>query len=511
GVTAFLALVFLYFSYHKLSHTDLWGHLAYGRHLVETGSVPWTAAWPETEPLMPLSQGVRWVNTAWLAQLAGYGTFRAAGVSGLQFLNAASITFCVGLIVWLCWRATRRAWLAVLGGGAFLLIAWMQLAIIRPQLAGMVCFVTLFALLVRLRRPRPQERPAGRVTAACGEAQSWTPLAFVPLLFILWANGHGSFLVGLAVLAAFLCGRAWDVFWKRRSLRAVVRDRPVRRLLLLTELAAVAVLINPYGFGLYHEVWTFAGHPNLIDIVEWDPLTLRSRQGQIFALASLALITAYRLSPRRIRATEVLLLAGLGGLALWSSRLIVWWAPVAAYYLVLHLNAIRRRWTRHRPAVAAKRTSLATVASIGIAWIGFAYTPFGLALIHGEPQDAQRRGLSPQTPVDAVAWLTDHPPQGQVFNTYEWGDYLLWAGPQDVQVFVASHAHLVPEQVWADYMHVIHLSTGWYDVLDRYRVNTVVIDLRDRRPLADRLRRHDGWHVGYEDHMAVILVRDEPL
>ena len=66
------------------------------------------------------------------------------------------------------------------------------------------------------------------------------------------------------------------------------------------------------------------------------------KQGQAAAVAALALIVAYRMSPRRVRTTEVLLLVGLGASALWTSRMIVWWAPVAVYCLVLHAAAALR-------------------------------------------------------------------------------------------------------------------------------------------------------------------------
>ena len=82
GVTVSLAVVFCYFVFLPLWHTDLWGHLSYGRYLHRT------VALPETEPLMPLSEGVSFVDTAWLCQLLGYETIRLFGALGLQYLHA---------------------------------------------------------------------------------------------------------------------------------------------------------------------------------------------------------------------------------------------------------------------------------------------------------------------------------------------------------------------------------------------------------------------------------------
>jgi hypothetical protein len=45
---------------------------------------------------------------------------------------------------------------------------------------------------------------------------------------------------------------------------------------------------------------------------------------------------------------ELLLLAGLGGWTLWTSRILVWWAVAAAYYLALHGHAAWRKWRKLR-------------------------------------------------------------------------------------------------------------------------------------------------------------------
>jgi len=133
--------------------------------------------------------------------------------------------------------------------------------------------------------------------------------------------------------------------------------------------------------------------------------------------------------------------------------------------------------------------------------------------MHGAPKDpkvAERRfrsSLSPLTPIDLTDYLNRHPPVGQVFNTYEWGDYLQWAGPTGLQVFVNSHAHLVPEQVWQDYLVISRAGPGWEDKLDRYGVNTVVTELEGREPLIKELEQNTKWEKKYSDNKGVVFVR----
>lgn len=484
ALTAVVGITFLLAAYQPLWHTDLWGHLAYGQHLWKTG------AFPDTEPLMPLASGVPFVDTAWLSQLIAYGAHESLGVEALRFLYAAAVAVCLGLLLGQCYRRTRHVVWSLLGCGAFAWVGWQHLVIVRPQLAGLACFLGLLVLLTSHRHARVW----------------WVA---VPVLFAVWANLHGSFPVGLATLAAFCLGRAVDVFRRTRRLSFVFRDDYVRRYFLLIELAAVAVLMNPYGWRLYAAVLSIPGNANLSDLVEWNPLHLRMRQGQAAAAIALALMFLYRLSPRRVSAAEVLLLLGLGGAALWTSRLIVWWAPVAGYCLALHGWAV---WRQRRSLPLSPRPSPRSgkwaVVTVGLVWICFAYTPFAGKLLHGRETEFEKI-VARQTPVGAAEYLRENPPQGQVFNTYEWGDYLLWAGPPQLQVFVASHAHLVPRDVWRDYMGVIGGRAGWEETLGRYGVNTIVLDYRYREGLIRRLKREEGWRLAYDDERGAVFERRE--
>lgn len=486
GLLAVLGLLYVILSYQRLWHTDVWGHLAYGRWLWNHGRLP------ATEPLMPLADGMPWTNTAWLSQLLGFAATDHFGPAAMQFFYALSITAAAAALLLTCYFRTGRPFVSVAGLVVFLWVDWQQLIVVRPQLAGLAAFLILLGIL---------------------QARRWRTGYWyaVPLLFVAWANLHGSFVVGLGLLAATFTGRACDVWRRSRRLGAVLHDRRTRRLLVLTELAAVAALLNPYGLGTYAEVLSFSSNANLQALVEWQPLHLRMLQGQAMALAGLALVVVYRFSPRRVTTAECLLLLGTGAAALWTSRMIVWWAPMAAYYLTLHTSAILSQ--RVKPAwkyAPSPRTGRWTVVAVGTVWICFAYTPFGARVLHGRSPELSR-SVSEQTPLGITDYLRRHPPKGQVFNTYEWGDYFLWAGPPEMEIFAASHAHLIPEDVWQDYLRIAGTAAGWEDRLDRYGVNTVAVDHRVRRELIARLRRDESWRLAYEDAVGAVFVRREPI
>ena len=480
GSTFVLGLIYLTFCIKPIWHTDIWGHLTYGEYL-------WRHGLPAEEPLLPLAHGMPFVDTAWLSQLASYGLIWWLGLAGLQGLTGLTVAATCGSLLSRIYATTKSAWFALLALPILLWLEWNQFLVLRPQLFGLACFVFLFARL----NGKPHRL-------------DWVA---IPALMLLWTNLHGSFVVGIGLLGLFLAGRAIDVFRRTGRVSAWLHDRRLYRLVLITEVAVAATLINPYGPAIYRFVLTFGANPNLQSITEWQTLDVRTWTGGTVLALLEVLAVLYRLTPRRISAWEPLALIGFAAAAFWSARMLAWWAPVAAYLAAVHGHAVWREW-RHAPFVpaASPRAGLWTVAVVGLAWIFIGFSPLGLKLIHGKNPDP-RHALSAYTPFGAAAYLQSHPPEGQVFNIYEWGDYLEWAGPEIMQVFVNSHAHAVPPEVWHHYLQVIQQSNGWQEILDRYGVNTVILDRAVRDNLIKALKDDHDWRVGYEDHVATVFVR----
>lgn len=493
GFALSLGLLYVFLSYHPLWHTDVWGHLAYGRLIVNSKSLP------STEPLMPLAAGVPFIDTAWLSQVIGFEAMNRLGITSLLFLYATSITGMAGLLVWRGYQRSQNAVITFAGLILWIWGCWQHLSIMRPQMAGMLCFVLLLTLVTSRHR------------------RMWQWFA-VPALFVAWANLHGSFLVGLVLLAGMAFGRMLDLAVRCGEVRAIHQDSQVRRYVLMLELAATAVLLNPYGLRLYAEVFTISGNANVTELTEWGPLQLRMAQGQATAVIALLLIVLYRLSPRRVTAAEVVLLFGFGAAALWSSRMLVWWVPVAVTFGMQHASAIWHQWRANSESpFPAPRNGRWTVITAGILWICFAFTPFGGRLLHGNEGNLKlNKLLSRETPLEVTEHLKklanqNRLPRGQVFNTYEWGDYLLWAGPPKLKVFLASHVHLVPREVWNDYVAISNGASGWEEILDRYGVNLIALDSATHATLIARLRENENWRQSYSDNVGAVFVRRKAI
>lgn len=473
----------------RLWHTDLWDHLNYGKHLLQTQTNP------VTEPLLPLAAGIRMVNIPWLAQIGMKLTERSVGPAGLQLLSGLCGALAIFPIARLAARNARSTTAGLFAAAIFYVVNRHELHVIRPQLAGLVCYcITL----------------AWTLGSQSHSLKTW--IGFTAL-FAIWANLHGSFAMGLLVLAAAAAGRACDVFRRSRCIAITLGDHQLHRNLLLLQLCSVAVLLNPNGLLVYPEIFSVSGNANTASMFEWQPLTLRMPHGQIAAAVLATAVLCVRCSPRRLRTTEVLIFSGTGLLAAWSARMLNWWAPAAAVLLAVHLTAILRpqlnRIRFHLPV----RPSLAwTALSLAIIAISLAATPLGAQLRSGTPTAASAT-LSRETPIALARFLREQKnlPAGLNWFPAEWAGFIMNQTQGSLPSMVNLHVHLIPEEVWSDYLRISAGSADWINLLDEYGINLVTIDKRSQALLLKRMRESTDWQGLYEDRQSVVLTRRKPL
>jgi hypothetical protein len=487
--TVMIGTVFILMANRPLWHTDLWDHLNYGQNILETRTVS------ETEPLLRLSRGVSMVNIPWLAQVGMASLVNGFGLTAMQFVYAGLIAGSLALVAWRGVRMSHSTIGGIVAAAIFLKVDLSQLLVVRPQLAGVLFYCVLVAWSFGRRKH-------------C--RATWIGL---PLMFAAWANLHGSFSMGLLLMGIAAAGRFGDVLVISKSLRVAIVDREFVRTILLTQLCAAAVLLNPSGLAVYPEVLSMAGNPNVGSMFEWDALTLRSAQGQSATAVALLAFIAFKLSPRRIRCGEMLAFVVTGLLAMWSARMLNWWAPVAGLLAGTHLVASMRKsirwWKEYRPSSAS---GLWSVVNLGILWILFALTPFGRQVVHGQIPSAQKL-VSRETPVATAAFLDsmESRPAGIAFVPAEWAGYFMSRGPENFEPMVNLHVHVIPEQVWNDYLRLINGPSEWEAIMDSYGINLAVVDKAQQPGLVKRIKDNTEWTARYEDHQSVVFTRNSPI
>ena len=372
-----VALVLFALATTTKADSDLWGHLRFGLDLLRSHHLT------STDPYS-FTQDVSWVNHEWLSELQMAVAYSVAGVAGLALLKG-SLVFSALLVVWSSLTGVNLSTRIVLV--AVVALSTVPLArTLRPQLWSMLCLAVLCHVLMTDRRP----------------AHRW-----LPLLFALWANVHGGWVVGLGVLGIWGLADGWSD-----------RTRRVEWALVLGSSAA-ATLVTPYGWTLWRFLWNSVGLSR--QITEWQPLWTATAPNWVpWMLTTVAAVWAISRTPgRRLHLTAVTAV-----LAYSSLRVMRIWPLYVESAAFLLAPAFRVRWPARGALVAqsrADRAAAAVIVSVSAA--------AALWLLTSSLRCVQVEGSWAPDLVAAHALSGAAP--GRLVVFFDWGEYALWHwGPQ---------------------------------------------------------------------------------
>jgi len=160
----------------RFNDPDLWWHLKTGQVIAQTHHIP------QVDTFSYTTGHHHTVPHEWLAQLWIYAAYAAHGYTGLMLWECLMTGAILLAGLYLCTIYSGDIKIAFLGT----LSIWAYGSVgyaVRPQLVGylLLAFELILLHLGRTRNPR------------------W--LLAIPPLFAIWVNCHGSFWLGLGVLA----------------------------------------------------------------------------------------------------------------------------------------------------------------------------------------------------------------------------------------------------------------------------------------------------------------------
>lgn len=523
---ALLGLSFFLLSIFPLMHTDFWSHLKYGEWIITHRTIP------STEPLNRFTDKEQtFFDAMWLSQVVYHAAFQLGralggpselgrfegGVEMVRLLHLLAATTALGYFAWSVRRASdSTAWgVAALIYGMFMLQP--LLIVQRPQTLAFVPFMVLLAWLSRL--------------LASPQAVAWRIVWQLPLLLVVWANLHGSFVLGLLLTGVLLIGLSGEQV--RRTGYSLQPWKTFPALLpwwlaLLAAFVAVGTL-NPYGPQLYWHVAQFGRHPNLRTMAEWQPLEWTwqagGHWGYLFTMSMLGgtlLVTRCQLGIGRW-----LLIIAIGIWPVFQQRVMAWWAPLALWIIAPCWSAWAKEhkwcWPHSTPsfrktALASLILGVAVIASPASNWFKtgrprsfatalYPATPFGVALAlrgedpHGSGRAQRLQAASVHTPDDTAV----------VFCSERLGEYLLWALPPSMPVMMYNHAQLFSPEYWAECLAVKEGQDDWPAILRKYDARWIVVEILYHPRLCSLLRQHAEWEVLLDEAEAWQLPEDARL
>jgi hypothetical protein len=462
---ALAACVYLFDS-GSIVDPDIWWHLRNAEVLRQTHSVVHHDLYSFT------ATGSSWINEAWLSELPYYFGWCWLGIRGVYLVMLLETELILLGVFVLSFLASGNVKAAFLGSS---LAVWLATVSFGPRtlLAGWLCLVAELILLEQFQR---------------GKDWSWW---FVPL-FILWANLHGSWLIGMVLYWTFCaCGLvagSWGRIQASRWTRA-----QFRKLALVGGLSTAGLFLNPYSYHLVFYPFNFAFQQklNVGHVEEWMSTDFHTLRGKILflMLAAAIVLTLARKRQWRLDQLAFLLIALYS--ALTYSRFLFLAAIVITPMLARELDFL----PPYQPSADRPLLNAVLIVAIvaGCAW-------------QFPNQELLQRDAIRNYPVQALGYLKEFHPEGRVLNDYLWGGYLIWNARQ-IPVFIDSRVDIFEYNgVFADYLGLIGLHNS-LAVLNKYNIRYILF--RKDSPLAYLLMHTSGWKTRYADSTAVLLERAE--
>jgi hypothetical protein len=452
----------LYFFTINEADNDLWGHVLFGRDILAAGAIPRVDTYSYT------AAGHAWIDHEWLAQVAMAGAYGHAGSPGLLLLK---FTLAIATFTLLFAMIHRRSTMPeVWGGVGMLTIAVLARGFaIRPQIFT-YCGVALTLWLIdRYQQQHPRA------------------LWAFPAVFFVWANAHGGFTLGLAILGLFVAAECL----RTRALAA-------QPLLVLIGSAAITAL-NPYRLQLPGYIWRelSRSHP----IGEWQPVAVGEASQLVFvAMAGLFVVTIPFFRGWRANGWQPVLALMTGALALRSQRHTPVFALCAATPLAAQLDEAARWFTRRSTftlSAAAQRVivlAVISVATLQLVLTGLRWRRDGLQIVF-DPADY---------PVAAVQALHRAGVHANLIVPLDWGEYVLWHLAPAVKVsFDGRFATVYSDDLVFKNVSFFTGATGWRRLIDDYPTDAVLAPVG----WFPAILRQSNWERVYGDSVAEVYAR----
>lgn len=438
--------------------TDLGWHLRYGEHFLQTGDI-----W-KTNELTYFLEGYYFPYTAAFYQVI---TALVGGLFGLSLVYAILMT-----LAFLAYSRINKSLLKINLLG-FLFIAFFGWVVFslgwRSQIFTFFGLITTFWILSKTERS--------------------PKLGFLlPLLFFVWANTHGGFILGLAILSFATFQELVNKNWQKFKYLAV-----------LTITSGLAALLNPFGVDIYKEALRHSQYPLKTLIAEWVPPSLEFK----------------------------LLIIGIGVfalVALWAKgEKKVFWSLVLLFFSYLAFDA-----RRHLPffalvtVLALKDSFKEKLALLEIKPLFAKLFTFGILLgilllfVTRIPR-TMNIAFDPKTycsvlnyPCRAIEFIRANPQDKNVFTAYEWGGFLEWQLPE-YKPFVDGRmpAWDTPEgkSPYTVYLEIIQAQPGYQETLDKYGTDWLLIGIGTFLDIELQNKPEDIWEEIYRDKVSTVYTR----
>ena len=462
-----------------LQDADTFWHIRVGQWILDHAQFPTVDFYSYTE------FGKPWISTEWLSQIFYAVAFKLGGWRAVTIL---AVTSCAAIIGILCFYLLRHLRFSVAIGWTALTVAAISPHFLaRPHIFS---YVLLAIWLINLLDAYDD-----------GDFSLPSLFTLAPLM-ILWANLHGSFTFGLALLYVFAGFCLYQNIVQHNYTKC-------RRLLVVVSVVTASAFITPYGIASVFMTVKLLDMKSALGnfITEWRPPDFQGHPFRLIYLVTILSAIAglgIRLCKPRLIAFSLITVLGLsyirGLMTFFFLVPIILARPAAGCvgYLAPQLSGAKTsegdnasdpvlRFLQKRSfAIVAGCMALAVLSTVWTWWREDIVPP---------------QSIAPKAAIDFVQRTNI---TGNVFNSYNFGGYLIFSG---IPTFIDGRAELFGDAFLHKYFDAVDLVNinSAFELLDEYKVTWVI--LVPKEPLAKALARSALWDEVYSDEYSIVFVR----
>ena len=469
---AALFITFFGFFAVKVWDIDFWWHIAAGRNILDSGVIPSKDPFGVYDADNACGQTV--LKSEWLGQVLLYLPYRWFELDGIIFLRASVLAICLAIVYLRC-RLTATGSLFSLAITALAGLAILHHTGERPQLFSFLYMALIFLLLDEFIR----------------SGKRWL-LYCVPVIMLLWSNTHAGAVLGTAALGLFSIGYMLEY----RLLKGSFNSVQIKLLFMATGMSVIALILAPSGFATFECI-----------LIQQSGSLIRDRVSEYASPWALWPVTLYywlfigvalTSLPGIINKTYLkqgAMVIALGTLSIIGYRFIPLFVLAVAPYVAASLDRLLSRIDPPRIAV----NLLVLIAAL--AFLAYGYKQ-GRIFQHGSQEN--------KFPAGAVAHIEANKLGGKIFNTMNWGGYLIWKLPGIVQIFIDGRT--LDSKRTVAYTHILWMTPEGQQFFEQENFDLALVPYGnvftgERYPLVAYLSNHPDWQAVYQDATGYLFTR----
>jgi hypothetical protein len=334
------------------------------------------------------------------------------------------------------------------------------------------------------------------------------PAILMIFLMLLWVNSHGGFILGFILWGGYLGGNLVEtVISNYRSKQYLLKGMEGYKPYFIAGIGMIfAGVINPMGVGVYTYPFKTVAIEALREYIqEWQSPNFHSISVQPFIWLIILILISLAYNRRKIAISDIFITSVLLYLSLTAGRNIALFALMTPVVVTRYLqDHVPSDFLSHQSEKGGfdrkgKSEMVKNFLHLGIVGVIFLAAVFKIASVY--PETINQEYYATVFPVDAVGVLRQMESPGRLFNSYNWGGYLLWSLPE-YPVFVDGRTDLFNDEIIGDWLEVVRFQQNWEDVLRKWNIELI---LMERDWLPGKLLAGYGWCKVYEDELSVLL------